>query len=361
MPSWIAHHVPRDRPGPVVRVTHELAVGFPSAVETHPQTPRTITADRGDTGERLDLVLRRHLHDVPGATRTRIQSWIEAGRIAVNGILATRTSARIAFGDSIAVSLADLRARAPMLAEASSLDVLYEDDRLLAINKPAGMIVHPSYRHPRGSLMNALLWYARSWPEDQRPSLVGRLDKLTSGIVLVAKRPAVHAAMQRVLTASTSVKEYLAVVHGPVNAERGEIDLKLGRDPLDRRRVVISPTGAASLTRFERVASGSDASLLCCRLMTGRMHQIRVHLAARGWPIVGDPRYGDPARTPAFHRQALHAWRLSFVSPGAHQATNIEAPLPDDLRGLLAECSIGLAELDTRLPPDGKTVPRNEA
>ena len=123
-----------------------------------------------------------------------------------------------------------------MLAEASSLDVLYEDDRLLAINKPAGMIVHPSYKHPSGSLMNALLWHARSWPEGQRPSLVGRLDKLTSGIVLVAKRPAVHATMQRVLSASTSVKEYLAVVHGQVNADRGEIDLKLGRDPLDRRR-----------------------------------------------------------------------------------------------------------------------------
>jgi len=313
-------------------------------VETLQQTPRTITADRGDAGQRLDLVLRRHLHDVPDATRTRIQSWIEAGRIAVNGAVMTRTSARVALGDSIAVSLADLRAREPMLAEASSLDVLYEDERLLAINKPAGMIVHPSYKHPHGSLMNALLWRARSWPEGQRPSLVGRLDKLTSGIVLVAKSPGVHAAMQRVLSSSTSVKEYLAVVHGRVNTDRGEIDLKLGRDPRDRRRVVISPSdGAASLTRFERMASGSNASLLCCRLMTGRMHQIRVHLAARGWPIVGDAKYGDPARMPAFPRQALHAWRLSFVYPGARGATSIEAPLPGDLRGLLTECSIELA------------------
>ena len=299
---------------------------------------------------------------MPDATRTRIQSWIEAGRITVNGAVITRASARVALGDSIAVSLADLRTRTPMLAEASSLDVLYEDDRLLAINKPAGMIVHPSYKHPRGSLMNALLWRARSWPEGQRPSLVGRLDKLTSGIVLVAKRPGVHAAMQRVLSASTSVKEYLAVVHGRVNSDRGEIDLKLGRDPLDRRRVVIAPSdGMASLTRFERMASGSSVSLLCCRLMTGRMHQIRVHLAARGWPIVGDAKYGDPARVPAFPRQALHAWRLSFVYPGSPTATTIEAPLPDDLRGLLAECSIEMALVDSRLPPDGKAVPRDRS
>ena len=306
-------------------------------------------ADRGDAGRRLDLVLRRHLTSVDTATRTRVQSWIENGQVTVNGRPVQRVAARAALGDVLAVALPDEAPRLAMAAEDVRLDVLYEDDHLLALDKPAGVVVHPTYKHVEGTVMNALLWHARGWPATQRPSLVGRLDKLTSGIVVVAKTAAVHAILQR--ASSTTEKDYLAVVYGRVNVARGQIDLRLGRDRGDRRRVVASATaGAASLTRFERLARveapRAGLSLLRCRLASGRTHQIRVHLAARGWPLVGDPAYGEPrwsrvsdptlaAALLAFPRQALHAWRVAMTHPVTHDRLLLEAPVPDDLEGLL--------------------------
>jgi 23S rRNA pseudouridine1911/1915/1917 synthase len=202
-----------------------------------------------------------------------------------------------------------------------------------------------------GTLMNALMWHARPWPEPQRPSLISRLDKLTSGVVLVAKTAAAHAALQRAMARPDSEKDYLAIVYGRVNVARGEIDLRLGTDIADRRKVVASKTtGAESLTLFERVARvaapRAGLSLLRCRLVTGRTHQIRVHLASSGWPIVGDPMYGEPrwtlvedpllaATLRAFPRQALHAWRIAFMHPIARQLVTIEAPLPADLTMLM--------------------------
>jgi 23S rRNA pseudouridine1911/1915/1917 synthase len=186
---------------------------------------------------------------------------------------------------------------------------------------------------------------------------VGRLDKLTSGILVVAKTASVHAALQR--ASINSEKDYLAVVYGRVNAARGQIDLRLGRDRSDRRRVVASATaGAPSLTRFERLARvaapRAGLSLLRCRLATGRTHQIRVHLAARGWPLVGDPAYGEPrwsqvadpalaATLLAFPRQALHAWRLAVTHPLTHDRLLLEAPVPSDFEGLLT--ATGLSPL----------------
>ena len=174
-----------------------------------------------------------------------------------------------------------------------------------------------------------------------------RLDKLTSGIVLVAKTAAIHAALQRTFRD----KDYLAVVYGRVKTASGSIDLRLARDHGDRRRVVASETvGAPSLTRFERLAvvpaPRAGLALLRCQLETGRTHQIRVHLAARGWPIVGDPTYGEPrwsevtdaalkAALQAFQRQALHAWRAAFTHPVTGERVSIEAPVPDDLHALL--------------------------
>ena len=312
---------------------------------------RIVKADRGDAGRRLDLVLRRHLTDVRAATRTRVQAWIENGLVTVNGIPVHRVAVRTAVGDVVSVLLPDL-AHEPMAAEDVALQVLYEDDHLVAIDKPAGVVVHPAHKNPSGTLMNALLWHARAWPSPQRPSLVGRLDKLTSGIVLVAKTAAIHASLQKTLASSTTAKDYLAIVYGKVNAARGDIDLRLRRDPGDRRRVVASQDlGAPSLTRFERLARVSapatGLSLLRCRLVTGRTHQIRVHLAARGWPLVGDPTYGEPrwrqVNDPAlaailreFPRQALHAWRLTTLHPVTRAELRIDAPVPGDLQRLIA-------------------------
>jgi 23S rRNA pseudouridine1911/1915/1917 synthase len=310
--------------------------------------------DRGDAGKRIDLVVRRHLADVDAATRTRVQKWIEAGCVTVNGDAVRRVSTRVAFGDAVAVAIpaADApKPRVAMAAENSPLAILYEDAHLLIVDKPAGTIVHPSYKHADGTLLNALLWHARGWPDGQRPSLVGRLDKQTSGIVIVAKTRAVHAALQRVMASASSEKDYLALVYGRVKTARGEIDLRLRNDPADRRKIVASRTaGAASLTKFERLdrvkAPPSGLALLRCRLVTGRTHQIRVHLASSGWPIVGDHAYGpspappidDPALAAvlrAFPRQALHAWRVAFTHPVTRERVAIEAPLPDDLLNLL--------------------------
>ena len=327
---------------------------------------RLIETDRGDVGLRLDLVLRRHLTDIRAATRTQVQGWIERGLVTVNGRPVYRVSSRAALGDRIAIAL-PVSPPPPPAPERATIDVLYEDDHLLALNKPPGLVVHPTHRHTSGTLLNALLWHARGWPSGQRPSLVGRLDKHTSGIVLVAKTAAMHTALQRALADRRSQKEYLAVVYGRVPRARGIIDLRLRRDPFDRRRVVASATlGAESVTRYERLdrakAPGAGLALLCCTLVTGRTHQIRVHLAASGWPIVGDPVYGEPrwreigaddvaAACQTFARQALHAWRVTFTHPATRETLEIPAGLPADLAGLLG--ATGLAPPGVRRPTKG--------
>jgi 23S rRNA pseudouridine1911/1915/1917 synthase len=313
--------------------------------------PRLLTTDRGDAGRRIDLVLRRHLTDLGSATRTRVQSWIAGGRVTINGRVILRVATRAGFGDIVSVNLPPGVRRPEMAAENVPLRVLYEDDYLLCIDKPPGIVVHPTHRHPAGTLMNALLGYGRAWPPGTRPSIVGRLDKLTSGIVVVAKNAAMHAAVQRAWSEDSSEKDYLAVVYGRVPSARGEIRLGLGRDPGDRRRVIASATsGAPSVTLFQRLgratAAPVGASLLRCRLLTGRTHQIRVHLAAKGWPIVGDPVYGAPkwkdiadaglaARVSRFPRQALHAWRVALRHPVTRDTLRVEAPVSADLAALI--------------------------
>lgn len=301
----------------------------------------------------MDLVLCRHLVDLSAVTRTRVQAWIENGRVSINDRIVQRVSARPALGDTITVLLPDERSRAPVLPDDIPLDILFEDNHLLIVDKPAGVVSHPTFRHPSGTLMNALLGYARHWAQPQRPSLVGRLDKLTSGAVLVAKTTAAHALLQRTLASARSEKAYLAVSYGLVDA-RAEIALRLRRHPDDRRRVIATQDdGLPSTTHVERLGAietgGSLVSLVCCRLATGRMHQIRVHLAARGWPIAGDSKYGRPATTIGAHdeisealrlfpRQALHAWRLAFTHPITREAVRVEAPVPADLLALIRTC-----------------------
>jgi 23S rRNA pseudouridine1911/1915/1917 synthase len=323
-------------------------------------TQRLLVTDRGDAGRRLDLVVRRHLANLAGATRTRVQAWIDQGAVTVNGLRVCRASTRLTAGDRVAVTLPEAIAiRREPAAEELPLDILYEDEHLLAINKPAGIVAHPTYRHPDGTVLNALLWRARNWQGLDRPSVVGRLDKLTSGLMIAAKNAAAHAALQRALMSRRAEKEYVALVYGRVSPARGDIDLKLRRDPRDRRRVVASLSlGAASLTRFACLDSVAaprvGLTLLRCQLVTGRMHQIRVHLAARGWPIVGDSKYGLPLwrdledaalleAVSSLERQALHARRLALVHPMSGRRLELEAPYPPDLGRLLT--TAGLVQL----------------
>jgi len=220
------------------------------------------------------------------------------------------------------------RMRERAAAEPVPLDVLYEDYALMAVNKPAGMVVHPSFRNPSGTLLNGVLWRVRD-RKDIRPGLVSRLDKDTSGVVVVALSPGVHARLQRDAYACRVIKEYLAIVRGTPQTSEGRIALALRRDPADRRRVITDPTGVPSETTYSVIANDDGHSLVSCRLGTGRTHQIRVHFASIGSPIAGDRTYGSA--DPLIRRTALHAWRVTFPHPQSREMVTIEAPVPDDI------------------------------
>jgi 23S rRNA pseudouridine1911/1915/1917 synthase len=288
------------------------------------------TADRGDARLRLDQVLVRRVTGIIRMSRTRAQQWIETGAVQVNGIPAGRASTRVSEGALVEVAPPESAvAKQRPAAEEGALDILYEDDHLIALNKPAGIVVHPSYKHPRNTLLNAVLWHLRDAAAGT-PAIVTRLDKDTSGVLLVARSAAVQAALQRAMDAGELRKFYLALVLGRPQPAAGTIALPLARDPTDRRRVVVDAAGRESITRYRTLRSNA-ASLLECELITGRTHQIRVHLAARGWPIAGDRVYGLSPSAAEIGRQALHAWRLLLTHPmtGAH--LEIVAPPPSFL------------------------------
>ena len=307
---------------------------------------RIIGLDRGDHGVRIDRVLKRHLRDEKGVSRNRIQKWIDAGDVLINGTVPSRAAWRVQAGDELRVRVAEIPRRVRPQAQLIELDVLYEDDDLMAVNKPPGLVVHPSYRNTSGTLINGLLERARSWPAGSTPALLSRLDKMTSGVVVVTKRGEIHGALQRAMAARRIDKDYLAIVRGKPPS-RGTIDLALDRDPWDRRRITVTDRGGQpSVTKFERRSTANNFSLVRCRLITGRTHQIRVHLAAKGWPIVGDQVYGTSASfskddaAGTFPRQALHSWRMELRQPKTGRELVIEAPLPEDMRGLAT--AIGL-------------------
>jgi 23S rRNA pseudouridine1911/1915/1917 synthase len=301
---------------------------------------RIIAADRGDIGTRVDRVLLRHLHDVPGLSRNKIQRLITAGAVLVNHEPARRTSWRIAAGDHIAIDLPDMPQRQRPVAESLPLEVMYEDDDVLVVNKAPGQVAHPAFRNASGTLLNALLGHAEGqWT----PALVNRLDKDTSGVVLVAKSSIMQRALQGAMQRHDVDKDYLAIVAGKPVPARGTIDVALDRDPWDRRRVMVRDRGGQpSLTQYQRMSTAPDAtcSLVRCRLITGRTHQIRVHLASKGWPILGDRVYG--VADLRIGRQALHAWRLNFTHPRRAERLTFTATVPDDMSNVMS--ATGLLE-----------------
>jgi 23S rRNA pseudouridine1911/1915/1917 synthase len=217
--------------------------------------------------------------------------------------------------------------------EEGPLDILYEDEWMLVANKPTGIVVHPTYKNTSGTLLNAVLWHVRDRVAAQ-PGILTRLDKGTSGLVVIALTPDVHAAMQKDAAAARTCKRYLAIVSGSPEPRQGRIVLPLARDPGDRRRVIVTPDGARCETRYEVVSGTASHSVVQCELVTGRTHQIRVHLSAAGWPILGDQFYGKPDARIA--RQALHAWRIVLPHPATRQRVEFESPVPDDMRDLAA-------------------------
>jgi len=315
---------------------------------------RTFQVGSPSAGTRLDLFLAGACSDL---SRSRIQKLIAEGAVRVDGGEARRAH-HVRAGEEVTVEVSEPR-EIPLEAEAIPLSILYEDDELLAIDKPPGLVVHPAPGHPSGTLVNALLHYVRDLAGiggELRPGIVHRLDRDTSGVLLVAKTDRAHQMLSRQMRRRTLRKEYLAVVAGVPRVRKGEVALAIGRDPRDRKRMKAfratgdeAPAGtrtARTLYEIEREWPALGVALLRCRLVTGRTHQIRVHLAAAGLPIVGDPVYGR-ARFPkvrdaelaaaltGFPRQALHAERVEFHHPATQELVEIVAPVPADLRDLL--------------------------
>jgi 23S rRNA pseudouridine1911/1915/1917 synthase len=288
-----------------------------------------------EQGERVDVVVTRH----SGVTRARVQRAIKAGEVTVTGAV-VRPSYRLEQGDVIEgpVAMDDVAAPA---AEQIAVTVLYEDDRLLVVSKPPGMVAHPDSSHDSGTLVNALLGLGvpLSAQGSRRPGIVHRLDKDTSGALLVAKDDDAHRFLVAALRARSVERTYLALVRGALQAPSGTVDAPVGRHPARRRVMAVVPEGRAAVTHYRVLSSVEAATLLEVRLETGRTHQIRVHLSHLGNPVLGDRVYGgasELARSLGLTRPFLHAVRLAFPHPDGGRAMEVEDPLPPDLAAVLS-------------------------
>jgi 23S rRNA pseudouridine1911/1915/1917 synthase len=283
--------------------------------------------------QRLDRYLAQAL---PGVSRSHLQRLIRQGLVSLDG-RAARPSTLVEPGMRVTVQLPS--PPTPGIApEPIALDIVYEDDDLLVVDKPAGMVVHPAAGHPSGTLVNALLAHcpALSVGEQGRPGIVHRLDRDTSGLIVVAKTTRALEHLRRQFKSRQVQKTYLALVHGHPPAAEGVIEAPVGRDPHHRQRMAVLAGGRPARTHFRRLAELGDHCLVSLRLETGRTHQIRVHLAWLGIPVVGDRIYGERRNELGAPRQLLHAWRLSFDRPGGRGTIELTAPLPADLQGILS-------------------------
>ncbi|HET7201040.1 MAG TPA: RluA family pseudouridine synthase [Burkholderiales bacterium] len=285
-------------------------------------------------GLRLDKALARMF---PEHSRNRLQKWLKDGHVSLDS-RAAKPKQKIWGGERIEIRSQPDPADAAHRPERIALDIVYEDDQVLVLNKPAGLVVHPGSGNWNGTMLNALLHHAPQLAAIPRAGIVHRLDKDTSGLLVVAKTLAAHTDLVRQLQARTVKRDYLALVHGAV-ARDGEISAPIGRDPRNRTRMAAVSGGRPALTRYTVVRRFDRVSLLECSLDTGRTHQIRVHMQLLGHPLVGDPVYrgkrrGGPQVAP-LRRQALHAARLEFAHPASAARRRFSAPLPEDLRTLL--------------------------
>jgi len=299
-----------------------------------------LTAEPADAGERLDRLLARHISDV---SRSTIQKWIADGRVSVDGKPA-RASHKTAAGQVIEIRVPPPQ-RFELRPEAIPLEIIYEDDDLAVVNKPAGMVVHPAAGHWSGTLVNALMARFPELSEREeeqpdepapRPGIVHRLDKDTSGLMIIAKTARVAEKLQAQFQEHRVHKTYLALVEGVPRAGAGLIDAPIGRDPRQRKRMAVVREGRPAQTSYRVARQFAAHALLEVEPLTGRTHQIRVHLAYIGHPVVGDPVYGRRRASLACPRQFLHATRLTFTHPTTGAPMSFEVPLPADLQRVLA-------------------------
>jgi 23S rRNA pseudouridine1911/1915/1917 synthase len=293
-----------------------------------------------DAKVRLDKFLAERLPDV---SRSAVQRLLAEGRVTVNSEL-VKASYKVQPGDQVVVHLPP-QEETELVAEEIPLVLVYEDQHLLVVNKPAGMVVHPAPGHAGGTLVNALLAYAPDLAatDNQRPGIVHRLDRDTSGLILVGRSEKVQRALQRQFKERQVDKAYMALLHGHLQPAWGRIEAPVGRDPRHRQRMAVLPGGREAVTEYhvrEQFAhqvgpAAGRYSLVEAQPHTGRTHQIRVHFASIDHPVVGDPIYGRRGRSLPLDRQFLHAWRLRFQHPVTRKRMELEAPLPQDLEQVL--------------------------
>ena len=295
----------------------------------------------GAAGQRLDQVLAALF---PDFSRTRLQQWLRAGHVSVDG-RSPRARDKVWGGEHITVT-AMVEEEVPWRGEAMPLDILYEDRALIVLNKPPGLVVHPGAGNREGTLVNALLHHAPELANVPRAGVVHRLDKDTSGLLVVARTLASHTHLVAQLQARTVKREYFAIVVGVMTAG-GTIEATVGRHRSERTRMAVVQGGREAVTHYRVLERFRGHSYLRVNLETGRTHQIRVHMAHLHYPLVGDPTYGGRLRIPAgsssalqealrhFKRQALHAGLLGLIHPESGAALQWEAPLPDDMQKLL--------------------------
>ena len=296
--------------------------------------PILLRASEESKNQRLDAFLASSLD---GLTRSQATRLIESGEVAVNG-RAVSKSYKLAGGEDIAVTLPE-----PEPAEAVPqdipLDVVYEDADVIVVNKPSGMVVHPAPGHPDGTLVNALLYHCAGTLSGiggaLRPGIVHRIDRDTSGLIIAAKNDAAHQYLSAQLADHTLARTYECIVVGALREDRGTVDAPIARHPTDRKRMAVVAGGREAVTHWEVIARYPGYTHVRCRLETGRTHQIRVHMAYIGHPILGDTVYGAKKEVPGLTGQCLHAVGLRFLHPRTHEVVELSCPLPEEFTRML--------------------------
>lgn len=299
----------------------------------------TVTAEAEDAGTRADVFLAAKL----GVSRSNMQKLLEDGRVK-RGEKIIKANYKVRAGEMFVV---DIPEPEPIEAvpENIPLDIIYEDDDVVVLNKARGMVVHPAPGNYTGTLVNALLYHCSNLSGINsaiRPGIVHRLDKDTSGIMIVAKNDAAHISLSQQIQSKTAVRTYLAVVRGNIKTDSGTIEMQIARDKTDRKKMaVVKEGGRDAITDYEVLERFGKYTLVRCKLRTGRTHQIRVHMEYLGYPLVGDPKY-SPMKTPfGIKGQALHSHTLEFTHPRTGERMKFEAPLPEDMHKIITRLHNG--------------------
>lgn len=294
-----------------------------------------LTIEENQQNDRIDKVVSSFNTEW---SRNQVQGWIKEGNVTVNGKI-VKTGYKCNQGDVIEINIPEPEAL-DVVPEEMNLDIYYEDSDVLVVNKPKGMVVHPAPGHMSGTLVNGLMAHCKDLSGINgvlRPGIVHRIDKDTSGLLMVAKNDLAHESLVNQLVAKTVTRKYKAIVHGVIPHDQGTIDAPIGRDKRDRQSMTVTDENSkVAVTHFNVIERLKDFTFVECQLETGRTHQIRVHMKYIGYPLVGDPKYG-PKKTLDIGGQALHAGLLGFIHPRTSEYLEFEAPLPEDFEELLAK------------------------